>query len=69
MYRWWKFRRAMHESFNVHTVKPFEPVQTREAILMVSSILNDTNRWEHSFKRYASAVTYWFIELIFELTH
>ncbi|PSS30979.1 hypothetical protein PHLCEN_2v2504 [Hermanssonia centrifuga] len=53
---WRKFRRAIHENFNIHAAKAFEPMQTREAISFVSCILDDPHRWELDIKRFAASV-------------
>ncbi|PSR75210.1 hypothetical protein PHLCEN_2v9251 [Hermanssonia centrifuga] len=54
---WRKYRRALHEIFNIHAVSSFVPMQSRESMLLISTILDDPANWEHHIQRFsASAV-------------
>lgn len=51
-HRWRKLRRAAHEGMSVHGAQNYQPLQEKEAALLVSGLLHDPNAWEDHLRRY-----------------
>jgi hypothetical protein len=56
--RWKKLRRAAHEGLNRRVSSSYEPVQEREALALVKSMIEEPNAWDHHLKRKAMYATY-----------
>ena len=54
-YSWRRMRRAAHEALTKVAVQRYHPVQTKEAILMVSALLANPENQEEHIKRAAAS--------------
>jgi hypothetical protein len=52
IYRWRKLRKASHEGLNVRASEAYQPLQEKEAAVLVDNMLKDPNSWDDHLKRY-----------------
>ncbi|KAF5374224.1 hypothetical protein D9758_004661 [Tetrapyrgos nigripes] len=48
---WRKMRKAAHEGFNIRTSEAYQPLQEKEAVVLVDNLLKDANSWVDHLKR------------------
>ncbi|KAI0056025.1 cytochrome P450 [Artomyces pyxidatus] len=52
---WRRMRRAVHEGLNATAAKRFQPIQTKEAVIVTLDLLADGNGWDTHFRRHAAS--------------
>ncbi|KAI0055949.1 cytochrome P450 [Artomyces pyxidatus] len=54
--RWRRMRRAAHEGLNIFAVKQYQPVQSKEAVILALDILVDSTNWAVHLRRHAASL-------------
>lgn len=55
LYRWRRLRRAAHEALTKRVIQDYHPIQTKEATILVSSLLTSSASLKMQFKRLAAS--------------